>query len=489
MKQSHEPPHEDLLMNANTATEMSRRAMLQRGALGFGSIALTALLADEGLLASTETGTAAPRGPHLAPRAKSIIFLFMAGGPGQTDTFDPKPLLDQLDGQPVPESVAVNVPNIPRSGVDSLLLASPFTFRQYGASGIPVSSLFPHTARFVDDLCVIRSVNHRIPVHGPGECIALTGTALGNRPSMGAWITYGLGSESRNLPGFVVMKSRNAGTPAQQAGWGTGFLPARYQGTVVDAQRGVPYTAMPGGYTPGLRERQLEFMEWMNDRQLAGQGLDSELEARIASYELGYRMQSSAPETFDLSRESVAVRRLYGLDSPATAEFGAQCLVARRLVERGVRCVQLRHGGWDAHKGIKANHLKQAAAVDLPIAGLLADLRHRGLLDETLVVWGGEFGRTPTTEGNVTGAKRGRDHSPAGYTVWLAGGGVRGGQIIGATDELGFVPVERPIAPSDLHATLLHALGLDQHRVVYSHNNRDEIPTVFGGEVISQVFA
>ena len=246
MKQSHEPPHEDLLMNANTATEMSRRAMLQRGALGFGSIALTALLADEGLLASTETGTAAPRGPHLAPRAKSIIFLFMAGGPGQTDTFDPKPLLDQLDGQPVPESVAVNVPNIPRSGVDSLLLASPFTFRQYGASGIPVSSLFPHTARFVDDLCVIRSVNHRIPVHGPGECIALTGTALGNRPSMGAWITYGLGSESRNLPGFVVMKSRNAGTPAQQAGWGTGFLPARYQGTVVDAQRGVPYTAMPG---------------------------------------------------------------------------------------------------------------------------------------------------------------------------------------------------------------------------------------------------
>ncbi len=466
--------------------------MLERSTLGFGSVALTSLLAQDGLLAATHEGDhTRPHsiGPHLKPRAKSVIFLFMSGGPGQTDTFDPKPLLQKLEGQPVPESIAVNVPKIPRSGVDSLLMASPFAFRQYGQSGIPVSELFPETARLVDDLCVIRSVNHRIPVHGPGECVTLTGTALGDRPSMGAWVTYGLGSESGDLPGFVVMLSNSAGPAPQRSGWGPGFLPSRFQGTVVDSKNGVPYTKMPPGYDNASRRRQLEFIEWMNQGHLAHQGTDSELEARISSYELGFRMQTSAPETFDLATEPEHIRNLYGLDASATSNFGSQCLIARRLVEKGVRCIQLRNGGWDAHGSLEGNHRKQARGVDRPIAGLLTDLKQRGLLEDTLVVWGGEFGRTPTTEGSAQGAKRGRDHSPAGYTVWMAGGGVRGGQIIGATDDLGFVPVERPLSPADLHATILHALGLDQHRVIYSHNNRDEIPTVFGGEVVQEVFA
>lgn len=475
----------------NKATTISRRAMLERSTLGFGSIALTSLFAQEGLFAAGREGDHTlfrAVGPHLPPRAKSVIFLFMSGGPGQTDTFDPKPLLRELEGQPVPESIAVNVPKIPRSGVNSPLMASPFSFKNYGESGIPVSDLFTETAKHIDDLCVIRSVNHRIPVHGPGECVALTGTALGDRPSMGAWVTYGLGSTSQDLPGFVVMLSNTTGPAPQRPGWGQGFLPSRYQGTVVDAKNGVPFTKMPAAYDEASRRQQLDFINWMNQNHLAKQGIDSELEARIASYELGFRMQASAPETFEISNEPEHIRKLYGLDDKATTEFGSQCLIARRLVEKGVRCIQLRHGGWDAHGSLEGNHLKQAKAVDLPIAGLLTDLKQRGLLDETLVVWGGEFGRTPTTEGSAKGAKRGRDHSPAGYTVWMAGGGVKGGQVIGATDELGFVPVERPLSPADLHATILHTLGLDQYRVIYSHNNRDEIPTVFGGEVVQEVF-
>lgn len=458
-----------------------RRAMLQESALGFGTLALTSMLHAEG---RTPVGHA-----HHPPTARSIIFLFMSGAPGQTDTFDPKPELSKLDGQLVPDSIAVTVPNIPRSGVDSKLFASPFSFQQYGESGIPVSSLYAETAAYVDDLCVVRSMNHRIPVHGPGECVALTGTGVGDRPSMGAWVNYGLGSEGHNLPGFMVFLSNVSGPPPQLPGWGAGFLPARFQGTLVDGNKGVPYTTMPEGYTEKNRSRQLDFINEMNRRHLQQQGPDSELEARIASYELGYRMQASAPEVFDLSGETQATRAMYGLDLAETAEFGRHCLLARRLVERGVRCIQLRNGGWDAHSSLKSNHLKGSQRTDRPIAGLLGDLKQRGLLDSTLVVWGGEFGRTPTIEGSRTGDSRGRDHSPAGYTMWLAGGGVKGGQIIGATDDLGYVPVERPLTPADMHATLLHALGIDQHRLAWNHNNRDEIPTVFGGEVVEEVFA
>lgn len=463
----------------------NRRLMLQESALGFGSVALTSMLLEDSL--ASEPHRRLPQ-PHHAATARSIIFLFMSGAPGQTDTFDPKPTLSKLDGQRVPDSIAATVPNIPRSGVESKLFGSPFSFRQYGESGIPVSSLFPHTAEMVDEMCVVRSLNHRVPVHGPGECIALTGTGVGDRPSMGAWMNYGLGSAGQNLPGFMVFLSNVTGPPPQLPGWGAGFLPPRYQGTLVDGNKGVPYTEMPGGYTDSNRRRQLDFINEMNRRHLDRQGPDSELEARIASYELSYRMQASAPEVFELSQESTQTREMYGLDQKETAEFGTHCLLARRLVERGVRCIQLRNGGWDAHSSLTSNHLKGGKQTDQPIAALLSDLKQRGLLDTTLVVWGGEFGRTPTIEGARTGNSRGRDHSPSGYTMWLAGGGVKGGQIIGATDELGYVPIERPLTPADMHATLLHALGIDQHRLAWNHNNRDEIPTVFGGEVIQDVF-
>ncbi len=460
--------------------------MLRESALGFGALALTAMAFDEGL-AGEDHDVTRPE-PHHKPTAKSVIYLFMSGGPGQTDTFDPKPLLTELDAKAVPDSIAANVPNIPRSGVNSKLLASPFAFSQHGASGIEVSDLFPHTAKLVDELCVIRSINHRVPVHGPGECIMLTGSGVGDRPSLGAWMNYGLGSAARDLPGFVVFLSNNFNVPPQLPGWGAGFLPAKYQGTLVDAAKGVPFTDMPEGYGSADRRRQLDFIQAMNRRHLDDYGPQSELEARIASYELGYRMQTSAPEVFDLSAETETTRQMYGLDGKETKEFGEQCLMARRLVERGVRCVQLRNGGWDAHSNLKSNHTKNGLNTDKPIAGLLQDLKQRGLLDSTLVVWGGEFGRTPTTEGTRKGDKRGRDHSPAAYTMWMAGGGVKGGQVIGATDELGYVPVERPLAPADIHATMLHALGIDQHQLSYLHNNRNEIPTVLGGNVVHEVF-
>jgi len=467
---------------------LNRRDMLDQSVLGFGALGLMSLLADEGLLCAADGTQVAPGKSHFPATAKNVIFLFMSGAPSQVDTFDPKPLLTKLEGQAVPPSIAARVPNIPRAGLGSKLMASPFTFKNYGESGLPVSNMFPATAQLIDEICVLRSVNHRVPVHGPGECIALTGSAIGDRPSLGAWMTYGLGSESRDLPGFISMLSNSSGPAPQTPGWGAGFLPSRFQGTLVDGKRGIPYTQMPAGYSNQNRRQQLDFIKWMNQEHLNQLGQDSELEARIASYELGFRLQTSAPEVFDLESETAETAKLYGLDDKPTAEFGRHCLIARRLVERGVRVVQLRNGGWDAHGSLKGNHTKRARATDVPIAALLKDLKQRGLLDETLVIWGGEFGRTPTTEGSAKGDRRGRDHLPTTYCMWMAGGGVKGGQIIGQTDDLGYTPVERPVSPADLHATLLHALGIDQHKLFYMHNNRKEIATVLGGEVIGEVF-
>lgn len=420
--------------------------------------------------------------PHLAPRAKNVIMLFMSGGPSQVDTFDPKPLLKRLQGEDVPESIARTVPKIRRAGLRNVM-ASPWTFTRYGQSGLPVSSLFPHVAQVVDDLCVIRSMHHRNPVHGPAECLALTGSAVGHRPSLGAWSIYGLGSLNENLPAFVAMNLHtHEMIEAQDAGWGAGFLPAHFQATVVDAMQGVRYTT-PAHPRPE-QQRQLEMLDWLNRRHLGVVGEHSELDARRKSYELAFRMQSAAPELFFLFGETAATHRLYGLERPESAQTGRALLVARRMVERGVRFVQVRVGDWDAHDDLPGNHRRMAARTDLPVAGLLRDLKQRGLLHETLVVWAGEFGRTPTMEGQGSG----RDHSPAGYTVWLAGGGVRGGQSIGATDEMGYVAVERPITPHDLHATILHATGIDASRLTYLHHGRHEIPTVEGGSVISEVF-
>jgi len=448
--------------------------------LGAGTVALSSLMATERHGAATRRTL-----PHFTPTARNVIFLFMSGGPSQVDTFDPKPDLAKLAGKDVPDSIAARVPKIKRAGLKNLM-ASPWEFRNHGQSGIPVSDLFPEVARHVDDLCILRSVNHNNPVHGPGECVALTGTSIGDRPSMGAWSVYGLGAETQDLPSFITMNLHSDGMQfPQAAGWGTGFLPSRFQGTVVDPSKGIQHVGMPKVMTDSARRKQLDTIRWFNERHLGGLKQHGELEARIRSYEMAFRLQSSAPELFDLKGESETTHKLYGTDQSQCASVAKACMLSRRMVERGVRCVQLRVGGWDAHGNIKANHEKMAARTDKPIAGLLTDLKQRGLLDSTLVVWGGEFGRTPTMEGRGNG----RDHSPAGYTNWMAGGGARGGTIIGQTDPIGYVAVERPISIHDFHATVLHSLGLSSDQLTYNHHGRDEIPTVFGGSPVLEVFS
>ncbi len=483
---------------------ISRRTLLYRCNLGLGAIAFSELLRLDGLLPIR----AEESRPHIRATARSVIFIFQGGGPSQVDTLDPKPLLQQLHGKDVPESIGKHIPKIARSPLNNLL-ASPWKFRQYGESGIPVSELHPELGQCVDDLCVIRSCQHDSPIHAPAEFIATTGTQVGDRPSLGAWLTYGLGSENSDLPGFVVFKT---GETVRPPAIGTGFLPAQFQGVLVDSQKGIPNLTLPDGFTRADREAQLRLLDNLNREHLAksraesretrvkanGPAVpldsrlsaldpyDSQLEARIKSYELAFRMQVSAPAIFDLSQETAQTRALYGLDQKETAEYGRICLLTRRLVERGVRFIQIRSGGWDSHSDIETEHGKKCRAIDKPIAALLMDLERRGLLDETLVVCGGEFGRTPTSQRGAS--KPGRDHSPSGYTTWLAGGGVRGGQIIGKTDEVGYSAIERPVHPNDLHATILHALGLDQHDLTYEHHNRWEMVTVNGGHVVHEVF-
>jgi len=409
----------------------------------------------------------------------------MAGGPSHVDTFDPKPQLDKLHGKDVPESIARHVPKIKRAGLHNIM-GSPWKFKKRGACGMPVSDLFPAVARQVDDLCLIRTMQHRSPVHGPAEVVALTGTQFGDRPGLGSWFMYGLGSENQNLPGFVVMNLHTAGMQFPQSpGWTTAFLPSRYQGTVINPQKGIDDIGLPKGMDRAARRRQLDLLYKLNHRhsdRIAGY---SELEARIQSYEMAFRMQMSAPELFELHKESEATEQMYGMDDKESQPTGRACLLARRMVERGVRVVQIRVGGWDAHGNIKGNHSRMARRTDQPVAGLLADLKQRGLLDQTLVVWGGEFGRTPTMEG----LGKGRDHSPSAYSIWMAGGGVKGGQIVGETDPIGYVPISTPVRPSDLHATMLHAFGLDQYKLTYMHNGRAELPTVLGGDVVHDVFS
>jgi len=462
------------------APVFTRRELFQRAGLGFGTLALTALLAEEKRLVA-EDGN--PVGvPSFHGKAKNVILLFMGGGPSQVDTWDPKPELAKLNGQDVPESIARGVPRIARSPLKNLF-AAPYQFIPRGKSGILVSELFPETGKLVDDICVLRSCRHGSPIHAPAEYLATTGSQVGDRPSLGSWLYYGLGSENRNLPGFLVLLTgENFGSaPA----WSAGFLPARFQGTVVKPE-GIPNLAMPAGFTPENRQTQLDLIAQLNQHHLERHAGNSELEARIRSYELAFRMQTAAPEAFDLSKETAETKKLYGIDMKESAEYGTHCLLARRFVERGVRFIQLRCGGWDAHGDLKKNHDPQAKKVDRPIAGLLTDLKRRGLLEQTLVIWGGEFGRTPTAENK--GPSPGRDHSPSGYSMWLAGGGVKGGQVIGATDPVGYAAVERPIHPNDLHATILHALGIDQHKLYYLHNNRQELVTVNGGQVVKEVF-
>ncbi len=459
---------------------LSRRDLLRRAGMGFGTLALIDLLRRDGLLAA-EGGKPAPKAAAKGT-AKSVIFLFMGGGPSQVDTWDPKPELTTLDGKDVPDSIARDVPRVVRARLNGLF-ASPYRFRRMGQSGLPVSELFPETGKMVDDICVLRSCRHDSPIHAPAEYIATTGTQVGDRPSLGSWLCYGLGSENQNLPGFIVFLAGETGRPVA---WSSGFLPSRYQGTVVKKE-GIPNLAMPPGFTPENRRAQLDLIGRLNQRHLRRHGGDSELEARLRSYELAFRMQTAAGEAFDLSRETAQTQRFYGMENKDTADMAAYCLLARRMVERGVRFVQVRFGGWDAHGDLAKNHSPQAAKSDRPVAALLADLKRRGLLEQTLVIWGGEFGRTPTAE--RPGPRPGRDHSPSGYSMWLAGGGVKGGQAVGATDPVGYAAVDRPIHPNDLHATILSALGIDQYQLYFKHNNRKELVTVNGGEVVEEVFA
>ncbi|MBM3811309.1 MAG: DUF1501 domain-containing protein [Acidimicrobiia bacterium] len=459
----------------------SRREFFTRAGSGLAGLALGAMVGE----AATRRDPLALKPSHHAPKAKSVIWLFMEGGPSHIDLFDPKPKLNEMHGKPMPVSFGRPITAMGTAG--NSLMGSPRTWKHYGQSGLWVSDWYPHIAQHVDDLAVIRSCWANGLNHVGSVCQMNTGDILAGRPSLGAWVTYGLGSANRNLPTFVVLMDDKEvlGGPKN---WSAGFLPASYQGTQFrQGNEPILHLKSPEGVTRERQRSKLDFLRQLNERYADDKQEDTELEARIESYELAYKMQAEAPEVVDLTRESEATKKLYGLDDPDTAAFGTNCLLARRLVERGVRFVELYCGsgsGWDAHSNIEANHGKWCRVSDKPVAGLLADLKARGLLQDTLVVWGGEFGRTPFNEKGD-----GRDHNPWGFTTFMAGGGVKGGQTIGATDEIGLRAVERPAHVHDIHASMLHLLGLDHIRLTYMHNGRAERPTIVGGELIHELWS
>ena len=460
----------------------SRRQMLRNASAGFGALALHGLLGLESRGAIHSQGPLSPKQPHFKPKAKRVIFLFMHGGPSHVDTFDYKPLLTRDDGKPLPFAK----PRIVSSPTDNLL-ASPWKFRQYGQSGLWASDLFPHVAKHVDKLCMLNAMHGSNSRHGGALLELHTGSDTFIRPSMGSWVTYGLGTENQDLPGYVTL------CPSLSHGgvnnWSSGFLPAAHQGTPLGTSS-IPAekVAIPfiSGSTPRIAQRrEIDLIQEMNREKLAESGPDLALEGRIESFELAYRMQAAAPELQDISRETEETHKLYGLDIPQTKNFGRLCLMARRFAERGVRFIQCSHSyKWDQHGGLKGDHTKNALEVDLPIAGLLTDLDRRGLLDDTLVLWGGEFGRTPAGQG-----RDGRDHHPQAFTMWLAGGGVKGGFVHGKTDEYGYYGVEDKVHFHDLHATVLHLLGMDHKRLTYRHAGRDFRLTDVHGEVIKNIMA
>jgi hypothetical protein len=462
----------------------TRREFLHRFAHGFGGLALASLLADEVRGDSSETDPLAPKAPHFPAKAKRVIFLFMHGGVSHVDTFDPKPKLAQLNGKPLP----IAKPKFEFAPTGNLL-ASPWKFHKSGRCGTEISELFPEIGARADDMCVIRSMNGGNEVsHGPALLRMNTGDGVFNRPSLGAWTLYGLGTENRDLPGFLSFSPSLYHGGAQN--YGSAFLPASYQGTRI-GDGSTPFTkATLANATPAepadLQRLQLDLLGQANREHQARSGADARLEARIATFELAFRMQSSAPKVFDLSREPDRVRQRYGLDAPDTDEFGRQCLLARRLAEAGVRFVQVNHGYprnyWDAHGGLRSNHSTMARRVDQPIAALLSDLKQRGMLSDTLVVFATEFGRTPAAQGSD-----GRDHHPHAFSIWLAGGGIKGGITHGATDEFGYYVAEKKITIPDLHATILHLLGLDHTKLTFRHAGRDFRLTDVHGEVVKGI--
>ena len=482
-------PHHPLRFPAEPLT---RREALCRAGMGFGALALSSLMSEAGLFGPSARGAEsitplAPRTPQFAPRAKRVIHLFMNGGPSHVDTFDPKPALSAQAGK----ALSSHLPTERKTGA---AFASPFTFRKYGESGIEVSELFAKTAECIDDICVIRSMHADVPNHEPSLMLMNCGDARQARPSVGSWVLYGLGTENQNLPGFLVMCP--GGYPiAESQNWQAAFLPGVFQGTYIDSQ----FTDIEklirhikNRHISHERQRaQLDLLQELNREHLERRQREAELEARIQSFELAFRMQTEAGDAFDVSREPEAIRELYG-----PGVHARQLLIARRLLERGVRYIQLWHGQgqpWDSHDDIEVQHRRLARQCDQPIAALLKDLKQRGMLEDTLVIWGGEFGRTPTVELPTPGANQGkmngRDHNHYGFTTWLAGGGVKGGHVHGATDEFGFQAVQDKVHVHDLHATILRLLGFDHETFTYRHAGRDFRLTDVFGKVVDDLIA
>jgi hypothetical protein len=482
------------------AAPATRREFLARSGAGFGAVAMAYLLAGNparaaDVLANGSSSPSAPRpspllaplapkAPHYPGKAKNVIFLFMEGGPSHIDLFDPKPVLNQLAGKPLPAGFKRPVTAMGEAG--SPLLACKRTFKQYGQGGTWVSDWLPHLAEVVDDIAVIRSCVADGINHSGGVCQMNTGSVLAGRPSLGAWVTYGLGTENQNLPAFVVLTD-TAATPINgPRNWGAGFMPAVYQGTrLQNGPDPIANLRTPESVGADRQRAKLDLLAQLNRRHAEQRADFTELDARIKSYELAFRMQAEAPGAVDLAKETESTKQLYGVDEKRTETMGRNCLLARRLVERGVRFVQIYHGAgskWDAHSGLEKNHSGLCAEMDKPVAGLIKDLKQRGLLEETLVIWGGEFGRTPMSEKGD-----GRDHNPFGFTMWMAGGGVRGGRTIGATDEVGLYAVEDRLHVHDLHATILHLMGVDHTRLTYFHKGRPERATVNEGEIYRNI--
>lgn len=471
----------------------SRREFLTDAFCGMGSLAFTQMLFEEKLRAATATNPhanpLAPRPPHFAAKAKSVIFLFMAGGPSHLETFDPKPLLNKLDGQTRPKEFGeVKYQFVTNN---AKILGTKRTFQKYGKNGIEVSDLLPHTAKVVDDLAIIRSCHGDMVVHSAAQYQLFSGRIIPGFPSMGSWAVYGLGSESNSLPAYVVSPDPDGALEGGQPMYMHGFLPAVYQPTMLRAgKKPILNLDLPPGVQLDKRRNTVELIRKLNEANLKAtvEAEDDEFRARMNSYDLAFRMQTEAPEVFDISKESQETLDLYGVGKDATDDYGRRCLLARRLVEKGVRFVTVVHGGgpgnlqWDAHDDIEENHIRMAAQADQPCAALITDLKRRGLLDSTLVVWGGEFGRSPEAQGG-----KGRDHHNYGFTMWMAGGGIKGGQVVGATDDIGLKAVEKPYHFRDIHTTILNQLGLNQDALSFLHQGRKERLTEIQGSVIKEI--
>ena len=463
----------------------TRREFLNQAFCGFGSIAFSSMMFQERLRAASAANPLAPKAPHFPAKAKAVIFLFMAGGPSHLETFDPKPLLNELNGQPRPREFGEAKYQFVTK--DAKILGTKRTFRRYGRSGIEVSDLLPHIGGCIDDIAVLRSCHGDMVVHSAAQYQLFTGRILPGFPSMGSWVVYGLGNESDSLPAYVVSPDPDGALEAGQPMYMHGFLPAVYQPTMLrSGGKPVLNLEIPKGIDLSSRRKTVDLIKGLNEAAIAGE--DDEFRARMNAYDLAFKMQTEAPEVFDIGMEPRETLDLYGVGAEPTDDYGRRCLLARRLVERGVRFVCVVSGGgpgnlqWDAHEDIEENHIRMAAQTDKPVAGLLKDLKCRGMLDSTLVLWGGEFGRSPEAQGG-----QGRDHHNLGFTMWMAGGGIKGGQTIGATDAIGLRAVENPIHFRDIHTTILHQLGMNQEALSYLHMGRKERLTETLGEVIKPI--